>query len=989
MEKNPYEAMMEKEAGGGGIAAAGAIPGVGTPAAAPDGWVTLPEINLPPAWPDGPDNLADGPAPGSPYVPPDGVNPYEAMVEKVADTVGLNEPKKTYAPLNTIQREYDGEAPDMGTKFVPAFNGLGLTMVNNQSDSEFKAARKDYYGFDDVPDWAADNYDRLEEAAGFLPDRNPEYLRRIVKAAYGDRAELKHLDGYDEPVIEFDTGEIVPFTESELGWQAVRGARATVGVIAAEAAPGIVGAVTGGMPGAVGGVGAGAFAGEYARLENSSDAGFHDMTKVEMAGQAAYHALISAGLEVGFIGVGGMVRRLVQSKVGIMLLGDLTEEEIELVIKKASDLHEETGNPVTTGQAIQQSVVDGDIPGQQRLASEVRTVEEDLVRSGDGDPIRKILKDQEIAAGEANDAAMERSGVVAADTMEAATDVGHQVGGAARGEVEAETARIGGRAVAVRETQTEVIKATTQAPDIYVNAEGVRKYVETATRETFAQLSKRYEEFWAQVPEDTPVDVAPLRDVAAEYKDRIEKDLLPKLTEEDRPIIEEALRVGTEGGKTIKKSSRLPPIAVGRGEMDRPVKTTKTPIKEVGVIMESSTRTITQLKAELRAIASGNSLNKHQAGLLNKFANALDDARMKALDGLDPDLRKQLTEINGQYREASIQIYGSYLNKIIKKNKAGGYTIDETKVIESLAGNPGTLRKLVQMVGSDEYAGFGGTQLFKDGMLRLYRRQVVNSENPITHASFMDNYQDAIDQIFTAPERKKIFKSLRTAHEHIETAAKKEADEIVEMKQQFNWALSRWDAEHVFKNTKGDLANMRKVKRLLKPNSYKWNEYQKLWARDFVNEIQVKDSLGMKMFSPEKIANYIENHTPELRLMLGDEYIADLKWVSRLGDISIMPARAPSDLTALLAETGVAGPAMMTWRASVARPLSRMGLFTTAGVKITRSGARAALVKVLENPEMLRTLHQMYVKDRPLAAWRSFFRSIGFNEMVDQLGERE
>lgn len=395
--------------------------------------------------------------------------------------------------------------------------------------------------------------------------------------------------------------------------------------------------------------------------------------------------------------------------------------------------------------------------------------------------------------------------------------------------------------------------------------------------------------------------------------------------------------------------------------------------------LASVSRAISQLKGEMRALQAGKSTKARQKTLISDFINELEDARGRALRELDPDLQKELATIDRAYRDANERIYGSLLGDMVAKNPQGGYIIKDDNLFKKLASQPSELRQLNGLINSPEYAGFGGTTLVKDGFMKLYRDLVVDGTR--THKSFMNTYKDSMKEVF-APQEMKKFDNFASAQKNIDFIEKNRAAQLKRLNKSFDAKMQSYDPETILDKTKNSLTKVRRVKELLTPDQF--DDYKKLYARDFLNSVMDDGTFGPE-FSIKKLTDRISKDKGELRAVFGEDYVKHMQWVADLMQVRKMPKTEKGVLSELMKENPNAGPALMFWRGTVARPLSRAGLLTTSALKIMRSGSREALGKILENPNNLRLAYELYQKNANLRKWNSFLRAIGYNELADKL----
>jgi hypothetical protein len=836
------------------------------------------------------------------------------------------------------------------------FGGEPTIVDLPESETAYKTRLGEYYGFSEVPEIEAENYGKLQEALSFTPGR-VEDMRRIVKKAYGPFADLATHEGYPDPVIRFKSGEIVPFNQPGADMQDIRGLRGGLAPLGSELAGGIAG-LPGGIGGVVTGVGAGAFTGEVLRLQKGKDSGYHDLSDPAIYGRAAVDAAIAMGLELTTLGGGAIVRRMISSPAGREIVGDLSEEQLKLAIKAADDYAAETGQKLTAGQSVQEAQRKGLIEGAKDTASEARTIEEALAEMGQAPGLRSQLGAQQTAV----DIATREAEVGAAPDLLGSEQVGRDVQAAARADVIQETAEIITAAQTRKEALEEARDAEIKAPELLETSQDLRTYIETGKTKTFEALKKKYQEFHASLDDKVSIDMSDFRKVAAKWEKRVRNDILPKMTGEDRSIIEQALKAGTKRGLTEEGI-----------------------IKNKGESLPAVFRAISQLKEDKRMLDAGLPSQGRQKALLSDFIDALSEARDTALRDIDPKLSKQLRDLDTYYAAANREIYGSILGRMISKNKQGGYTIRESKLFETLAGEPSEVRRIAALINDPEFSGFGGTSIIKDGFNSLYRDQVIDGTGK--HSTFMRKYGASMKEILSPAELKK-FDTYQAAQKNIDLIDKIEQQEIKNLKNTIGYKLQGYNAEEVLNKVKGSISKVRDVKRIMAKSPEKWEDFKRLYARDFLDSVMEEGSFGAE-FSTKKLGARLKADKGELVEVLGKDYLNGLRWLNKQSGIIGSPPSIRGKASELLKETPALSATLAVWRATVARPLSRNGLLTTGAIKHMRKGAVKALGKLLEDPKNLLTVHQLYVKDAPLRKWRSFFRSIGYNEMVDVMQEKD
>lgn len=422
---------------------------------------------------------------------------------------GWLEKSKVVKPESSIVSIDAGPIPFEPRKSVDKMPEFGRGMpITSPGESRTAYLRRlgQHFNFSKVPEKHAEKYDILQEAAAFTPGRQKD-LARVVKRIYGDQATLAKHSGYPEPVILFDSGEVVPFNQPGLTMQDVRGLKAPTAVLGMEVGGGVLGALVGNVPGSIAGVGAGSFAGEFLRLKRGKEVGLHDLSNAEIAGRAAIDAAIASGLEIGTLGLGAIVRRMVQNPVSKRALGDLKEEEIEAAIDAAEKYYEETGERLTAGQAVQEAQRAGNVEGLERTAAEMRTNEQALIESGDAPGLRQQLRSQTEKIGQETEKAI---GDAAEDLLES-PEVGRTIQEAGQRELEDAVRKQDILADVQRGQQEDIINAKLVVPSEAETADALRGYIQSSKDDTFKQLSKRYEDFKALAPDDTEVSLKLLK----------------------------------------------------------------------------------------------------------------------------------------------------------------------------------------------------------------------------------------------------------------------------------------------------------------------------------------------------------------------------------------------------------------------------------------------------------------------------------------------
>lgn len=825
------------------------------------------------------------------------------------------------------------------------------------------------------PEWAAENFNRLQEALGFTPRREKD-RKAIIEKAFGDRATLAFHEGLNEHVIRFDTGEIVPFDPAGIGAADIRGMRGEAQVLGAEIGAGLAGLATGaavaGPSGAiVGGVLAapiGAGIGRYQTLQQGKAAGFHDLTDSEILAEAAFEAAISFGGELIAGGGGAIVRRFIANPQAKRFLGELTEDQIDRAIKYADDLSSRV--KARTGKDIGATI--GQVTAQvaPETGRRVQTFERGLEAAG-----------VEVGAGarasqEAAEKALKKEmlGKVPKD-LEEALPFGEAVKDVAEGNLGRAREQI---VKTAHEERAEAIAkqlAIADAPPTLTSAEGVRTWMKESRDSVFTQLGDNYKKFWAGVPDQTFVDLSGLRSTAAKWHGVLKRDIFKSLTEEDVKLVKSAMRAGLE-------TKKIPALDVDL------VLVSKEVTEDIGGTFDQVSRALSTLKAEQRILKETPGFARSKEGkLLNDFISELDAARDVALEGLDPALRMELDALDTAYRVAKEEIDLSLINRMITKKKSGGFRISDDALFNTVLRNPSEARNIARIISNPDYAAFNTSEGIRDGIMGVYRDRVI--DGTMTHKSFMNQYGPSLKQFFNPKEMHR-FDSLEKATTMIRVADANEKALLKDLSKTFAHKVTAYNPEEVIEFTVGNLSETRRLKKMLSKHPGKWEQYKALRARKFLNDVEVIDDVGERSVDFGKLDNLLKNEKGELTEVFGKEFPEDVQLLADIAKLRKVPKSVASKLTRALKEVE-STPALLLWRAMFARPLSRLGLITTSTLKLDRQAARRATAKLLSNPELLREGMNLYRRNSSWDMWKRFTKNIGAIELAraaeDELNE--
>lgn len=875
-----------------------------------------------------------------------------AQFEEVGPEGGV--PLGELAPVPVI----GADIPPIERRMMPTMK-YGAVTEQPEPELQHKRRLMEQYGLQRAPSdrKRAGKHTTMPMALQMTPGR-PEDMKRVVKKFFGDDATLSFHKGFGDYVVTFkDTGEVVPFNDPGLGMESLKGALPTAFQIGSEVTGGLGGLVAGGPPGAIAGVAGGAGLSKYQLLQLGKDEGLHDMSKADMLGTAILDAAIATGVELTIPVLSSVVRRMVGSPTAKRIIGEITEDEMTAAVKKAKELsvrvEARTGEkfPMTAGQAAQLEAPEA--------GRRIRTAEEAFEGMLGPEGFQDIRAQQRTA-----ETALR--GQILGDvppSKEGVGPLGEDIGEIARRQAFEAEERIGQESL---EQQAEAMARQAELTNVLptlTSAEAMRTGLSEARDKTFKALGKKYDDLWAQVPEDTVIDMAPLRKVGADWADRLDEDIFKSLTPEDRQIVRDTLKAGLEERKGLEFGAE--------GLLKPAIK-----IEDVGVTMAQASRALSVLKAELRYMDKAPAMAKaRDKKPLKDFVNELSRAREDALANLDPALAKQIRGADKAYASAKQQIDESLINRMITKAPSGGWRIADDKVFDAFLRNPSETRNFVGLVNDPDYDGFVTSQALKDGIVGKYRDRVL--DGTMSHKSFMNQYEASMKEVMSPKEMRR-FSSLEKAQESIAISTKREKALLSKLNKTFETRLGTYDAEEIFDKIAKSPSNIRRFKTMAPK---KWDEFKTLYSRDLLNRIAVFDDVGEETLSANLMRDVIRKDQGTLRMVYGDEYVQDFKLLTDISQLRSMPKNVRSKLSALAKEQPELTAPMAMWRSLVARPLSRAGLLTTSAVKMSRKEARKSMRELLTNPEKLNQAMQLYRKSGSTEKVRNLLLSVGMVEL--------
>lgn len=886
-------------------------------------------------------------------------------------------------------RTIPADEPPVSRETVPRY-GKGVVTQVPDIRQDYDAEVMAQYGIaarpKDIPSAPdrATRHTELPKLLDLTPGR-PEDMKKIVKRVHGPTAELVFHEGLGDYVVKFrDSGETVPFNPPGLGPESLKAALPGTAQVTSELAVGGAGMLAG-APGMIAGVGIGAGLSKYELLQIGKEQRLHDMPKTDMLARALVEGVTALGMELTLPVLGAIGRRMIGTPTAKRIIGEISEEEMAEAVKKAEELSRQveakTGEkfPVTAGQAAQLEAPEA--------GRRIRTVEEAFEERLGPEGFEDIRAQQATA-----ESALRREifGEVP-PSKEGVGPLGEEVGEVARRQAFEAEERIGQESLEQQaEAMTRQAELTNVLPTL-TSAEAMRTGLSKARDKTFKALGKKYDELWAQVPEDTVIDMAPLREMGEKWSGRLDEDIFQSLTPEDKQIVADALRAGLE---------ERPALALGKKGILEPT----TIIMDVGAKLPQVSRALSVLKSELRYMDKAPMKAKaRDKKPLIAFVNELQAARESVLSQLDKavlegidvptgvsltpfvgkSLRAQISDLDAAYALAKQRIDESLINRMITKAPSGGWRIADDKVFDAFLRNPSETRNFVGLVNDPGYDGFVTTQALKDGIVGKYRDRVL--DGTMSHKSFMSQYGASMNEIMSPKEMRR-FSSLEKAQESIAIATNREKALLSELNKTFETRLGTYDAEEIFDKVAKSPSNIRRFKAMAPK---KWDEFKTLYSRDLLNRITVFDDVGEETLSANLMRDVIRKDQGALRTVYGDQYVQDFKLLTDISQLRSMPKNTRSQLSSLIKEQPELTAPMAAWRSLVARPLSRAGLLTTSAIKMSRREARRSLRDLLTNPDKLNEAMQLYKKADDPEKLRNFLLSVGMVELERSIRDEE
>lgn len=915
-------------------------------------------------------------------------NPFAQKLQELSKPpeVGVSDVKN---PFSIVQEQKEGvlnlgsDKPALARQPSQEYRPHSGLVKTPEPDAGYRRRQAEYYGFGEVPEKHKDAYSNLLDAM-LKTLGTEEHMGRVVEKMFGGEAKLANFKGYNAPVIQFDDGTIVAFDQPGIDVQELKG----IGVkqVTAEAALGTAGFIGGGYAGPVGavgggaaGVGLGAYMAKKSYLKEGKELGYHDLSDDEIGSIARGEGWMAASIELMTFGLGKIFRSGMKNQIAKKLhgMGVLTPDDAKIAADIARRELKDSGTDLTTPQAFMIASREAKGEDAARLKYIAETLEE---------PAKKILargESPELAAKQALAAKEKREALDVVEEGLPKTMEGKQV----IGEVVVETAS---QKIAKREGEIskEVSKNIQSAvdkqfklfdtPGTTVTAVKLREGLSKAREEVFDRLGKEYSKLWDQVPEGVKVDVSSMRETAKKWQRVLNDDFFKSLSEEDEKIVRNALKAGLKK-KTLPGA---PAEYYAEGFLKKAATEGKEITIDVGGTFNQVSRALSSLKSEQRIMKSFPAFSKAKnKRMLRDLIGELQIARDKSLRDLGPDLADAIRKQDLAYADAKQKIDETIINRIIGKKRAGGWKISEDKTFNALLANPSEMKNILSLSMDPKYAELNVMDTVKKGILSTYKDKVLAGKAEDTmgaltkHKKFMSDNKDVLELMFTPAERTK-FSTSGKMEQFIKQETKREKILLNQMKRTIGYKLSNYEPSKVFDAVKGSVDRIKETRKLLKNHPEKLSSFEGLFKKDVVDKVTDKTG-DVDLY---KLKDVLNKSAGEIKAAVGPKYFNDLKKLSDIVEKRTIPKSQVGALAELFKETQAQTPVAAAWRV-IARPLSRLGLATTAGLKLSRSTARKAMGKLLSDPQMLEEaiyVNTHYVKP---ARMRAFLAGLGLNQI--------
>ena len=767
---------------------------------------------------------------------------------------------------------------------------------------------------------------RLAASAGNMEDVKSALSQQFSVSP--EEIDVGNIEGIGLVFRNPETGDYEPLDPEGLQLGDVSQALAEAPILALEAAGGVVGSRLG-VPGAIGGAASGAALGRGLVSSGLKAAGVVEKEPEEIAKEALTEGSISA--IGGAIPVAGRAARYAVSperraidRLSKNIVGKqgLTTELLEEAEKAAAPLSE-TGAQLTTGQKV--GLVEPEIGARLRST--------ELFAPGQGAAIE---------AEKSKSRRLAREGLQA--EVSPRTDVDTEVSGrqiieAAEQSYERQLENISNATVnEINNINQELAKFS--GAGLLEGGASIRNTLQSGRDKVFNTISNQYDELWSQVPSDTKVDLAGLRKTANKWKNRLDQDFFKSLIPEDRNIINEALELGLEkaDGKVV----------------------------DVGGSLSAATRALSLLKSEKRLLQkSPKDASLKQIKLIDDFIKDIEKSRADALESLDPALAQKIRETDAAWAQAKSAIDESLVGDILRRKKAGDYKISDDKVLSKAISSPADLHDYLR--STSDYPEVNAVYDLKRALDGDYADKVINGQQ--SHFTWMNRNREVIEQLYSKPEMKR-FENSNRLKSAIKLSEKNEARLVSDLKNKFDYELTRYDPESVFEATKGKPSRARQLRYLLESHPEKWENYKDVRRKKIVDDLSQGKSLDQMLLGDSR---------KELNIVLGEQYVDDLSTLNKL--INIEKAKPGKSLTRPVSEDP--DSVFQLARNQIFGQLDPTSFRARTIGRFSRAATDRAMERLLFDPDLLHKAIKLRNTSRNSAPVQSLLASLGLTAYID------
>lgn len=654
-------------------------------------------------------------------------------------------------------------------------------------------------------------------------------------------------------------------------------------VVAGEIVGGAIGA-RGGPLGIAAGAAGGAGIARGAILSALKEMGIIDESYSDIATQAGTEAAIAGGAAAA--GVGAFTALSPKKRaLGRLLDEGVTPERVAAGREATAGLEEATGAKLSTGQRLKE--VEPEIAGRVR-AAELSDVE----RSGE----MARAKAERLAIEEREAALGSRAPYDATRVGKGITQVAEKQAKQTRTNVLLKTQR---EVAIMEEKLTEI-----SGKDLATAGGDIRKTLQEGRDRVFTELSDEYERLWKQVPEETVVDLKPLRETARKWQGRIDEDIFPSLTPEDRKIVSDVL--GVSDGKSIGATSRALSI----------------------------------LKSEERLLRKNpGSASVKQKKLLSDMINDLQKAREDALAKIDPELAESIRAQDELWSEAKRSIDEALVGDVLARKSAARYRVADDNVLRSMTRSVADLKEYLRI--AEKYPELNAVDDLKAALDGRYADEVINGNS--THKTWVTRNRQVIRTLYTPWEARR-FDQAGKMQARIKLAEKQEKELLADLSKSFEAKVQHFEPERAVAYTIGKPSRALDMKSMLRQHPEKWKAYQDVRRERLLED--VGDSVPMLEKRLKGDARR------ELEITLGEDYVNNLEQLVRLKDMAKFRGA-----DSLIRPTTEAPESLFgTIRGMIFGPLTRAGFRFRLLGRFTRAGTDDAMRRILADPDALEAL---------------------------------